>query len=270
MAEPFAGPDPSATPVFSVAGASYAGAPATVASAVAAGRSLRIPRWGVVDIVVMLLLAFILPVVIVSIAMGAGFGRQSPLFLVLIATTPWLGLAGWPWLTTRLQGNGIRIDLGYEFQWIDLAWGAAGGVACFVLATPVALLTQAIFGEFSSAAGDAAVASGAPRWVLAIFALCVAIGAPLVEELAFRGLVFTAVSKHVARTGASVTRVLVTSGLWSTVLFAGIHFEPVRLPVLLTIGAVLSYLRARTGRERALRVGAREVRASAGEGRRPA
>jgi len=39
---------------------------------------------------------------------------------------------------------------------------------------------------------------------------------------------------------------------WATIgsalLFALVHVEPVRIPVLLTIGLVLSLLRARTGR----------------------
>ncbi len=230
------------------AGAAYVGAPATTVEAVAAGRELRVPRWGLADVAVLVIGGFLLPLFILSALLAAGLPQHSGAFLLLAAGSPWVVFAGWPLLTTRLQGNGVRIDLGYAFRRSDLWWGLGGGVACFLLATPVGILTEKLFGDFSSAAGDAATQASAPRWVLVLYALMVVVGAPLVEELAFRGLVFTAVAKRVAGRGATRTRVLVWAGVWSTVLFAGIHVEPVRIPVLLTIGAVLAYLRARTGR----------------------
>jgi len=84
-----------------------------------------------------------------------------------------------------------------------------------------------------------------PRWVVVAFALCALVGAPVFEELCFRGLTFAAIARWGARRGLPAVP-------WATIgsatLFAAIHLEPVRLPVLLTIGLVLSWLRARTGR----------------------
>ena len=230
------------------AGAAYLGAPATVSEAVAAGRVLRVPRWGLADVVILVVAAVFVPTLILSVALGLGLSKTGGAFLLLAGTTPWIVFAGWPLLTTHLQGNGVRIDLGYVFRRSDIGWGIGGGVACFVLATPVGWLTEKIFGSFDSAAGDAAAQSTAPRWVLVLYAVIVSVGAPLIEELAFRGLVFGAVAKYASGRGESLRAIMIWAGFWTTVLFAGIHLEPVRVPVLLVIGAVLSYLRIRTGR----------------------
>ena len=66
---------------------------------------------------------------------------------------------------------------------------------------------------------------------------------PIVEELAFRGLLFGALEK---RGQGQVACVLI-----SAVAFALFHFEPVRFPVLLVIGLALSTVRAVTGSTRA-------------------
>ena len=64
-------------------------------------------------------------------------------------------------------------------------------------------------------------------------------GAPVVEELAFRGLLFNSLRKR----GLGVAWTLVIS----SVAFALIHFEPTRLLVLVALGFVLGIVRWRTG-----------------------
>jgi membrane protease YdiL (CAAX protease family) len=99
----------------------------------------------------------------------------------------------------------------------------------------------AIFGEFTSAAGDvAAELAGLDNiWLLIAFGLMVAVGAPIVEELAFRGLFFAALRKHGV---GPVVSVVITA-----VAFALFHLEPARIGVLITIGLVLGIVRWRTG-----------------------
>ena len=81
--------------------------------------------------------------------------------------------------------------------------------------------------------------------VLYVALLFAVVGAPLMEELCFRGLAFAAIAKW-----ADAHRIPAVP--WATVgsafLFGAIHLEPVRFPLLFVIGLVLSYLRARTGR----------------------
>jgi membrane protease YdiL (CAAX protease family) len=130
-------------------------------------------------------------------------------------------------------------------RWLDVVWGVGGGVACFVLGSLAAAATERVFGSFDSAAGDALANADISRWVVWAFALCALVGAPLFEELCFRGLAFAAIAKSASRRGLSAVPI---ATIGSALLFALVHVEPVRIPVLLVIGLVLSVLRARTGR----------------------
>jgi len=72
-----------------------------------------------------------------------------------------------------------------------------------------------------------------------LFAALVMVGAPVVEELFFRGLFFGALRKR--GVGAVLTIVI------TAVVFAGFHLEPLRFLVLLPTGLVLGWVRWRTG-----------------------
>jgi membrane protease YdiL (CAAX protease family) len=63
--------------------------------------------------------------------------------------------------------------------------------------------------------------------------------APVVEEIAFRGLLYTALCKR--GTSAHI------ASLVSALAFAGIHAEPARLVILVALGLVLGEVRRRTG-----------------------
>ena len=236
-------PHPSGPPAST--GAPYPGAPVTYVAACESGRPLRPLRWGMTDVVVAILLALVVPTVVLGAVLSAGVARNGAAVLLLSLVLPWVGFGLWPFLTTRLQGNGATIDLGLSVRRIDVLWGIGGGVACLVLGTLVAALTERVFGSFDSAAGDALANADVAPWVVWVFTLCALVGAPLFEELCFRGLAFAAIARTASRAGLPAVP-------WATVgsalLFSLVHLEPVRIPVLLTIGLVLSLLRARTGR----------------------
>ena len=226
-------------------GAPYPGAPVAYAEALAEGRPLRAPRWGLADVLIAILIALIVPSLILGAVLAAGAAKDGGLVLLLSLMLPWLGFGLWPILTTRLQGNGPTLDLGLSVRWIDVVWGIGGGVACFVLGSLTAAATERVFGSFDSAAGDALANADISRWVVWAFALCALVGAPLFEELCFRGLAFAAIAKATSRRGLPAVP---WATIGSALLFALVHVEPVRIPVLLVIGLVLSVLRARTGR----------------------
>ncbi len=227
--------------------ADYPGCPVTVTAAVAEGRVLRAPRWGLWDVLIGAVAAIVIGVSAagVLIAVNATTGIQ-----VLVGTTlPWLALAGWPILATTWRGNGPRIDLGLRLTWGDTGWGFLAGFFGLILAGIAALITQLFVPDVSSAAGEAAnelEASGG-RGSVVIFAMLVMVGAPIVEELFFRGLFFTALRKR--GVGAVLTIVI------TAVVFAGFHFEPVRFFVLLPTGLLLGIVRWKTGSTGAAMVG---------------
>lgn len=200
---------------------------------------LREVRWGVPD-------AFVAIIGSVIIAVGVGVVlvvTDFPLEVAILigAGAPWLALAGWPlWATrggSRGRGNGARIDLGIALSWSDVGWGALFGFAGLFAGGIGAVITAAIVGDFSSAAGEAAaeLTNTSSFISLFIFAVMIAVGAPIVEELAFRGLLFNSLRKR--GVGAIVT-VLITAAVFT--LF---HFEPVRILVLLPIGITLGLAR---------------------------
>jgi len=218
----------------------YPGCPSTVDVALARGRVLRRPRWGLWDVLIALG---------GSIAIGLGVALALPAVtsddppagqLLLAVTLPWIAMAGWPLLATAWRGNGPRIDLGIRLNRRDLGVGAIGGVAAWVVLALVALGTLAITGEFTSAAGEVAVQlvqDGNRLWLLG-FALAVGLGAPLVEEILFRGLFYSALRKR----GIHDAWVIAITAI----AFAALHFEPVRLPLLIAMGVVTGILRWKT------------------------
>ena len=219
--------------------ADYPGCPVTVAQAVALGQELRVPRWGLWDVFWAAIASIVLAAVaaVVLVVTDAPTGAQV---LVGVAV-PWLALAGWPVVVTAWRGNGPRIDLGLRLTWSDAGWGALGGILSLVLAAIAAAITTIFVPDLTSSAADAAneLLATSSRLSIVVFALMVMVGAPIVEELFFRGLFFAALRK---RGVGTVVTILITG-----IVFAGFHFEPTRLFVLLPTGLVLGWVRAKTG-----------------------
>jgi len=210
------------------------------------GDGLPRPRWGLGDVVITLVGDLVLGLAISSIVLGLVHGPlDSPSgrawASILLLVVPWIALAGWPIFVARHRGNGPVRDYGLRLTWRDAGVGLGGGMAALVLASIVGAIEIKIIGhDFSAAVEDVAkqttAASHAALWVLA---LCAAVGAPIVEELAFRGLTYGALRK--------IGLPVVYSVVWSSAIFALFHFEFVRLPVLLVIGGCLGTVRAYTG-----------------------
>jgi len=118
-----------------------------------------------------------------------------------------------------------------------LRLGALAGLASLLIAALSAGITKHFTGPISSTAGTAA--EGQHGIVLVVFCLLALFGAPVVEEIAFRGLLFSALTKaHLNQWVALV----ITSGV-----FALYHFEPKRFAILFAIGLVVGEVRRRTG-----------------------
>lgn len=219
----------------------YRGAPATLVDAVAresySGRRVKVSTWGLWDPVIGLLLWLLLGVIggFVSLATEDSGSTIAGFGMIVAVTLPWLALVGWPVLMTWTRGNGLFIDLGIRWRWSDLGWGALFGLGAVVVAVVLALATQALFGEFSSSAGDLAEDLAENKIVFALFLLTIMIGAPIAEEVFFRGLLFGALAKK----GLPQIWALVIS----SAVFALIHLEPVRIILLFGIGLVLGLAR---------------------------
>ncbi|HUW01321.1 MAG TPA: type II CAAX endopeptidase family protein [Acidimicrobiales bacterium] len=155
----------------------------------------------------------------------------------------WVGLLGAPiWAATR-RGNGVVADLGFSFEARDVPIGLGIGVVSqFILLpliyAPIFWLTDIDSDELSEAAEDLTDRAVGPLSVV-LLVLIVGFGAPIVEEIFYRGMVQRALGRW-----AGPVVAVGGSALW----FAASHFQPLQFAGLLAFGLVLGWLAHRTGR----------------------
>jgi len=108
--------------------------------------------------------------------------------MVLSQLGLWTGLIGaCVWVSWRRGTRSIFRDFDFRFRWADLGYGAAGAVAgrlvSAAFAAPLPVSARRLRDLDRSAFGDQT------PWLVLILITCV--GAPLIEELFFRGLLQT-------------------------------------------------------------------------------
>lgn len=147
-------------------------------------------------------------------------------------------------MVSRRWGAGsLRDDYRVGFRVVDLV-GVPIGIVCQLAVVP--LLYWPLTGLFPDTFDSTKVeeranelwnnASGA--WVIVLIAI-VAVGAPIVEEFVYRGLIQNALESRINEILA-----LVIGAAW----FAAIHLQPVELPGLFVVGLVFGVCWQRTGR----------------------
>ena len=189
------------------------------------------------DAWVTLALTLVIAVTVAAVALSRQFDPYNGWGLIASSALPWVALAGWPlWVTAR-KGNGGRIDLGLQMTRAQLRVAVTAGFVAYAVGLIGAWVTTRLRGDFTSTAGD--VGSRQQGLVLVVFALLAGFVAPVVEEIAFRGLLFGALCKR----GTSPLFATLVSAL----VFAAFHAEPARIGILIALGIVLGEVRRRTG-----------------------
>lgn len=207
------------------------------------------PQWGLGEAVAGWIGAEVLGLVAGSIILTATghAGTKStdlPLRLLVIVQIPfWAGLVGAVWFAGRYKGSGVVHDFGLRVRTFDPPVGAAIGLACqFVLVPliswPFLVLSHKTAQDLSSVATN--LTDKATDWVgVVLLVVIVGIGAPIVEELFFRGLLLRALERRYGTVAAVIL---------SAVVFGVTHFELLQLPALTAFGIVLALLAVRTRR----------------------
>jgi uncharacterized protein len=231
------------------------------------------PRWGLGDVAVGffagVFLSALAQILLVSDrtydlhpekSMGAAFGQAVghlatgtaptafhglppvPLWLTAVVQIPlWACLLGVPILATITKGNGPVRDLDLRVRAVDVPVGLAVGVAAQLVLVP--LIYVPIFWVFgdqdvSEAARQLTDRATDPFGVVMLF-LIVGIGAPIAEEIFFRGLTQHALLR---RWGAWVA-------LFGTAAFFALtHFQVLQFPALFAFGLILGAMVFATGR----------------------
>jgi hypothetical protein len=172
---------------------------------------------------------------------------NGPWLLLASQLALWVGFVGAVVVASRRNGTG-RLSVDYGLSWPrlkDLWLGLAGGVLGRILPL-IALICIVVAGSGFGTPNAAAptilgvTPSGTAGWVVVI-SLAV-VGAPIVEELFFRGLLQGAFTRRIG----AVPALFVTAIIFS---FAHVLNEgPLAPLVLFPAAVVLGYLRYRTGK----------------------
>lgn len=202
----------------------------------------RPARWGLPEAVAGYLAAFVLASL--AGAVWIGVSGDDDLSMGLVVATllgQWTGLVGAAVLASRYKGSGSLVrDFGLRVEARDvlpgLAWGLGSQfILVYLLYLPFRLLDS-----------DLDVSEEARRLVgtgrgggLALLAVFLVLGAPVVEELFFRGLLQRALRRRMA-SGAAIAI--------SSLAFGVTHYQPLQLLGLVAFGVVLGFLAERAGR----------------------
>ena len=208
------------------------------------------PRWGIGDAVVGWVIAQVAAIFLGTLILAA-FGYTSdesrddlPITMIALSYPPlWLGFVGVPVWASVTKGYGIVRDFGARIKAIDVPIGVGAGALSQVLLVPLVSLpllwlTGKTSDDLSAPARELADKADS-TWGIVLLVLIVVIGAPIAEELFFRGLVLRAFE----RTMGTAWGVAISS-----VAFGLTHFQGLQTPALCAFGLVLGLLVVRTGR----------------------
>jgi membrane protease YdiL (CAAX protease family) len=115
--------------------------------------------------------------------------------------TMWAAFFLAPWLATRHKGlRSLAVDFGFRFDWHrDLLMGAAFALGLRVVEFAVTKGITALGVDMSTAGNSDIITALSGPWLIIDALIVAAIGAPVFEELFFRGLVFGAYLKNFTR-----------------------------------------------------------------------
>jgi len=181
-------------------------------------------------------------VVILAVADYSGTDYDSlPLWLIAVLQVPlWVGLVGVVVVVSRRFGTGsLRKDYGFRFQQSDI-WGLPIGIVVQLVFIPLLYRALSVVVDTSSVDEPAKNLTDRAQGIgVVLLVVLVVVGAPIIEELFFRGLLLRSIQ----------ARWTDTLALWaSAILFGLAHFELLQLPALVLFGLVAGYCAQRTGR----------------------
>lgn len=163
--------------------------------------------------------------------------HRGPLLLLSFAPNILLGLV--PLVLSWWRGRGPTADFGLIPAKRDITVGLLCGAAALVGSWLLSLVLVGLVGPPPQSELTDLQAGGRSVWLL-LFAVFAFAGAPLTEELLLRGALWGALEHHrVPRCAVLVLTALV---------FAFVHQEPWRLPILFSAGIALGTARMITGR----------------------
>jgi membrane protease YdiL (CAAX protease family) len=207
-------------------------------------------RWGIGDAAIGWIAANLGGALILSAVLAAaGYTNVDrdhfPLWLIAVGQVPlWFGYVGAVVVAGRVRGQGVLHDFKLWFDLrLDVVLGVVVGLASqFVLVPLISLPWIKALGktthDLDKVAKNLTDKAHDPLGVV-LLVLILVIGAPIVEELFFRGLLLRSIERRFG-TGWAIGG--------SALVFGVSHFELLQLPALVAFGAVLAFLAVRYDR----------------------
>lgn len=194
------------------------------------------PRWGLGDAAAGFGAAYLLAILASLVYVAVTGDAEVTWGLTVVSTFAlWIGLAGVPLLAVRVKGSGsVADDLGLRVRFpADLKLGVGWALLAQVALLAVAALSERLSPglELEQEGGNLAQSVTGIR--LVILLLIFVVGAPLVEEIFFRGLLLRALER---RFGSGVA--VAVSGA----IFGLVHLEGDTLAARLLLAFSLSVL----------------------------
>jgi uncharacterized protein len=175
-----------------------------------------------------------------SMAINAETATKNPALIIWGLVASGLVQLGLMWLYLRKGGRAAAIGLDH-FGRLKFGMTAVIAIGTLVLATTFnALYANYVISGMPMQDEMAKLLASIPRTpvniTLGIFAIAVV--APLIEELLFRGLLQNALMHHVPAWAAIIL---------SAFTFAVVHMQPLAMPALMALGAAFGYIYYKTG-----------------------
>jgi CAAX protease family protein len=164
-----------------------------------------------------------------------------PVWVLLAQQVPyWAVLVGGCWVVSQRAGTASLVrDYGLRWKPIDLI-GFPIGILVQLVFVPVVYFPLRPFIDLNEVGRPAEeLTSGVQGWEVVLLLLLLVVGAPLVEELFYRGLL----QRSLTAAWNDSLALVVTAAL-----FGLAHFQLLQLPALVLIGLVVGYMANRTGR----------------------
>ncbi len=203
--------------------------------------------WGAREVAAAALITLVVSTVLGSLLLtviGDEAGEAASLLSVaFLQTTLWAGMATGVFVALRHRRGAIVQRLGLRFRLSDVPIGVALGVASQLAIVPLvswpwAGLLGRSTDDLREPACRLAEKADDPLGVIILFAITV-LGAPVVEELFFRGFVQRGMTSSFGRVAGVVS---------TAAIFGTIHYQLLQLPALVAFGLVLGIAASRTGR----------------------
>jgi membrane protease YdiL (CAAX protease family) len=218
-------------------------APCTIIERAEEGIAFDIPTYGVCYIFLLFIAWIVMTFVtiVISVAMIHLSGdKLTPFVLFFMLAFPWTGMMGVPLFAAFTNGNGPFADYGVSSRSLgtDILWGIAFGFIVIISSFICGIFTNIVFGfESEQPFTEIPQVYNDPGFAFVMF-VCVAIGAPIVEETAFRGMMFTVL----ALKGLPGPAIVAIVGI----VFGIAHLEFPQVFALCVAGCILTFARLHT------------------------